>query len=225
MRRQNQCVKIPFYWSIRFDTVDGVKNAIKVACEMENSGVVLRAIRLDSGDLADLSKRARALLDASGLVDCKIIASGDLDEYAIADLVAKGAAIDVWGVGTRLVTAYDQPALDLAYKLSAISEDGSWRWCAKKSSSKGKRTLPGVLQVSRAPNGPESVVDFIYNIADFDAPYDPENDVLKPVLQQGQLQQQLPSLSEVRSKLLADSVKMADVGIDECLSRLQQAVF
>jgi len=101
-----------------YDTlVSGIPNAIRVAREMEASGNRLRAIRLDSGDLAYFSKKARAMLDAAGLSYVKIVVSNQLDEYLIASLLEQHAPIDTFGVGTKLICAYDQPALDGIYKL------------------------------------------------------------------------------------------------------------
>ncbi len=85
----------------------------------------MAGIRLDSGDLAYLSIEARKLLDAAGLYDTQILASNDLDENIIASLKNQGATINVWGVGTKLVTAYDQPALGGVYKLAAIKIKGT----------------------------------------------------------------------------------------------------
>jgi nicotinate phosphoribosyltransferase len=100
-----------------YDTLRlGVPNAIKVAKEMGDS-INFIGIRLDSGDLAYLSKEARKLLDDAGLKDAKIFASSDLDEYTILNLKAQGAKIDSWGIGTKLITAYEQAALGAVYKI------------------------------------------------------------------------------------------------------------
>jgi nicotinate phosphoribosyltransferase len=98
----------------------GVPNAIRVAREMEKRGERLRAIRLDSGDMADLSKKARAMLDEAGCGYVKIVASNQLDEYCIESLLEQQAPIDIFGVGTRMICASDQPALDGIYKLCEI---------------------------------------------------------------------------------------------------------
>lgn len=122
-----------------YDTIHGVENAIRL-------GDKLKGIRLDSGDLAQLSVEARARLDAASLKHVKIIASGDLDEYKIEALKQKGAPIDTWGVGTKLVTAYEEPALTGVYKLACIQgEDGVWRDCHKTSNDDFKAMLPGFL--------------------------------------------------------------------------------
>ena len=110
-----------------YDTLDGVRKAIEVGHELRNTGHEMVGVRLDSGDLAYLSMEARKLLDAAGFPNAAIVASNDLDEGVIASLKDQGAQIAVWGVGTKLVTAYDQPALGGVYKLGAIqSDDGTW---------------------------------------------------------------------------------------------------
>jgi nicotinate phosphoribosyltransferase len=125
-----------------YDTAEGVRNAIKVFRELPSSKIPT-AIRLDSGDLANLSKMARGMLDSAGLPGTKIVASNDLDEYKISALVTAGAPIDSYGVGTMLVTAYDQPALGCVYKLTAIKERGIWRNKVKLSEEKAKTSCPG----------------------------------------------------------------------------------
>jgi len=127
----------------------GVPNAIKVAHELEKNGHKLIAIRLDSGDLAYLSKRARAMLDDAGLGYVKIAASNQLDEYLIKSLLEQEAPIDVFGVGTRLATAYQTPALEGVYKLSMINDQPR----LKVSENIEKVNLPGLKQVHRYFNG------------------------------------------------------------------------
>src|SRR5574344_2199761 len=111
-----------------YDTLkSGVPNAIKVFDEMKANGVKskLLGIRLDSGDLAYLSKKARKLLDAAGFKDAVISASNDLDEYLIDSLKVQGAAITSWGVGTNLITAKDNPAFGGVYKLAAVQDSNT----------------------------------------------------------------------------------------------------
>ncbi len=127
-----------------YDTEQGVRNAIVVARELQMRGKQLRGIRLDSGDLDALARRARSMLDDAELREVTILASGGLDECDIARLVADGAPIDAFGVGTRLVVSMDGPALDISYKL--VAYEG--RDVVKLSA--GKRTLPGAKQVFRS---------------------------------------------------------------------------
>ena len=128
-----------------YDTHAGVRHAIEAA---RTVGVPLGGVRIDSGDLLTLSQSARRVLDEAGMRDVPIIASGDLDESRIASLVADGAPIDRWGVGTDLGTSHDAPAVGGVYKLVADqAEQGGWRGTIK--TSPGKATLPGPKQVFR----------------------------------------------------------------------------
>jgi len=147
-----------------YDTLQGVRHAITVGEELRAKGHALAGVRLDSGDLAHLSIEARKLLDAAGFPDAKIVASNDLDEGTIASLEAQGARIDVWGVGTKMVTAYDQPALGGVYKLGAVrGADGGWQHKIKVSEQVVKISNPGVQQVRRYRKGDELVADVIYD--------------------------------------------------------------
>ena len=132
-----------------YDSMEGVINAIATGRRMRERGQRLAGIRLDSGDLAYLSVQARELLDASGFEDTQIVASNDLDPETIESLQAQGARIDVWGVGTKLVTCFDQPALGGVYKLTAITDRGEWRTPVKVSADTAKITVPGRLGVRR----------------------------------------------------------------------------
>jgi len=127
-----------------YDTVQGVRRAIAAARE---TGVPLKGVRLDSGDRLALSRAARTLLDRAGMGDAAIVVSGDLEERQIAELVAAGAPVDVWGVGTDLGTSRDSPTVGGVYKLVADRRDGAWRPVAKRSPDKA--TLPGPKQVFR----------------------------------------------------------------------------
>jgi nicotinate phosphoribosyltransferase len=134
-----------------YNVMHGVANAITVAKEMEQRGDRLAGIRIDSGDLAWLSIKARELLDEAGLEYVNIVASNDLDEYTIQSLNDQGARIDSYGVGTKLVTCWDQPALSGVYKLCATraSDEEAWKPLLKVSEQIAKSTLPGILAVRR----------------------------------------------------------------------------
>lgn len=136
-----------------YDTLrSGVPNAIRVAKEFGEK-INFIGIRLDSGDMAYLSKEARKMLDEAGFTEAKISASNDLDEYTIMNLKAQGARIDTWGVGTKLITAYDQPALGAVYKLVAIeNEDGEMVDTIKISGNPEKVTTPGRKRIYRIIN-------------------------------------------------------------------------
>jgi nicotinate phosphoribosyltransferase len=136
-----------------FDTLDGVDRAIVIGRELRARGHDLLGVRLDSGDLAHLSIEARARLDAAGFERTRITASNDLDEHLIASLHQQGARIDTWGVGTKLVTAYDQPALGGVYKLGAVADasgDGDhWQYPIKLSEQPIKISTPGIQAIRR----------------------------------------------------------------------------
>lgn len=135
-----------------YDTLrSGVPNAIKVFNELKEEGRMPKkyGIRLDSGDLAYLSKKARKMLDAAGFHDASIVASSDLDEYLIDSLKTQGAAIDSWGVGTNLITSKDCPAFGGVYKLAAIEKDGKYTPKIKLSENQWKITNPGNKTVYR----------------------------------------------------------------------------
>lgn len=136
-----------------YDTLkSGVPTAIKLAKELGDK-INFQAIRLDSGDLAYLSKEARQMLDKAGFKNTKIVASNDLDEYTISQLKQQGAKIDAWGVGTKLITSYDQAALGAVYKLVSIEdEDGNMVDTIKISGNPEKVTTPGLKKVYRIIN-------------------------------------------------------------------------
>ncbi|MCS3650298.1 nicotinate phosphoribosyltransferase [Salinibacter ruber] len=137
-----------------YDTLDGVRKVIDLMNETGDEGQV-RGIRLDSGDLAALARSSRTLLDEAGLTDVMIFASGGLDEHTIADLLDRGAPIDGFGVGTRMGTSADQPALDTAYKLSGYAGTPRMKLAPEKSN------LPGRKQVVRQYEDGTAVRDVI----------------------------------------------------------------
>ena len=196
-----------------------VRHAIQVGKKLRTDGYELVGIRLDSGDLAYLSIEARKLLDEEGFPDAAIVASNDLDEHLIASLKDQGARISVWGVGTKLSTAYDQPALGGVYKLSAIrAPDGEWQYKVKLSEQAIKVSNPGILQIRRNIVDGVAQADMIYDInTDADTPcamidpMDPTRrrdlvpqetdvDLLVPVFNQGQSCYDLPTVDEIRSR-------------------------
>jgi nicotinate phosphoribosyltransferase len=133
-----------------YNTLEGVRNAVAVGRQLREAGHKLLGVRLDSGDLAELSVQARRILDEAGFTDAAIVASNELDEYLIRDMRQQGAVIDVYGVGTRLATAFDQPALGGVYKLAAAKDDGGqWRYRIKLSEQMVKISNPGIHQVRR----------------------------------------------------------------------------
>ena len=191
-----------------YDSLEGVRRAVQVAVDLRKRGHEMLGVRLDSGDLVELSREARRLLDEAGFSGAKIVASGDLDEHEIARLKAKGATIGVWGVGTRLVTAHDDPALGGVYKLSAIRrEDGSWSDRVKLSDDIEKASNPGVLQVRRFSLDGEAIADVIFDERrdleqlPFDIPPEADmEDLLKPVIRDGVCLHEPPGLPRIRRR-------------------------
>ncbi len=154
----------------------GLPNAIKTAKEiLAPIGKRLKAIRIDSGDLAYLSKRSREILDKAGLTDCHIIVSNSLDEYTITSLLTQESAIDSFGVGERMITSKDTPVFGAVYKLAAINENGTFIPKIKISENPEKITNPGLKQVYRIFNNEG------YAVADLIAKYDEHLDFSNPV--------------------------------------------
>ncbi len=148
-----------------YDTLEGVRHAVTVGKELRASGHELLGIRLDSGDLAYLSIEARKILDQGGFPQAKIFASNELDEQVITSLKQQGATITVWGVGTKLATAYDDAALGGVYKLSATRLPGQpWQYRIKLSEQAIKVNNPGIHQIRRFRVGAENIADMIYDV-------------------------------------------------------------
>lgn len=147
-----------------YDTLEGVRQACQVGKILRNRGHEMVGIRLDSGDLSYLSIEARKILDQEGFPNATIVASNDLDEHIMENLKNQGAQIAVWGVGTKLATAFDQPALGGVYKLAALQrEDGSWEPKVKLSEQAIKTSIPGILQVRRYQSEHGFIGDMIYD--------------------------------------------------------------
>lgn len=202
-----------------YDTLEGVRHAIEVGAWLRTQGHELVGIRLDSGDLAYLSIEARKLLDEAGFENAVIVASNDLDERLIASLKTQNAPIHVFGVGTKLVTAYDQPALGGVYKLAAVrAADGTYEPRVKLSEQSIKVSTPGRLQVRRYETEDGFLADAIYDI-DRALPERPiivdpveplrtrrtteatkSHDLLIPVVRSGARVYQDPPLAAMRSR-------------------------
>jgi nicotinate phosphoribosyltransferase len=179
-----------------YDTEAGIENAIEVARSLRARGHELSGIRLDSGDLVELSLHARRAFDQAGFPGVKVVASDDLDERKIRDLRASGASIDVYGVGTRLVTGGEQAALGVVYKLAAVRENASepWRPVMKLSSTVAKRSLPGQIHVRRYVDGGQISGDSLATDATEGSELrgKPE-DLLKPAVRGGQRVDEFPT--------------------------------
>ena len=205
-----------------YDTLEGVRHAAEIGKRLRASGHHFQGVRLDSGDLAYLSIEARKILDAAGLQDAAIVGSNELDEHIIASLKQQGAKINMWGVGTRLVTAYDQPALGGVYKLSLIrDESGRWLYKVKLSEQNAKITTPGMLQVRRFETEKDGFVgDMIFDelqpTEDLTTIIDPfdstrrktfsadahSRDLLVPIFRGGKQVYTAPSLDESRQRAI-----------------------
>lgn len=202
-----------------YNTLEGVRHACEIGQRLRAEGHRMVGIRLDSGDLAYLSVEARKILDAAGFPDAKILASNDLDEQIITSLKIEGAAITQWGVGTKLATAYDEPALGGVYKLTAVRKpDGTWRQKVKLSDQTSKTSVPGMLQVRRYQQDGRFVADAIYDeILGLHDPFTivdptdiarrkkvaaktPYEDLLVPLFRAGKRVYSLPTLEEIRTR-------------------------
>jgi nicotinate phosphoribosyltransferase len=178
-----------------YDSIRGVRNALA-------SGAAMQAVRLDSGDLGQLSKEVRAILDDAGRPDVRIVASGDLNEYKIRDLLAGGAPIDLFGVGTELATSRDEPSLNIVYKL--VEQETPKGTFGRFKRAKGKKNYPYPKQVYRKQDAGETFCgDRIVKASDRrDAcPTGEEGEpLLVPVLHRGEQVDPLPSLEEIRRR-------------------------
>lgn len=208
-----------------YNTEQGVRNAVEAGKWLKAHGHHMLGVRLDSGDLTYLSQRARKILDEGGFPEAKILASNDLDETLIASLKQQGAEISVWGVGTRLVTAYDQPALGGVYKLSAVRDPGkAWEHRIKVSEQTVKTTIPGVQQILRFEENGVYVGDAIYDVETTSAinqivdPHDAtkkkifgkgvtRHEVLVPVVRQGKQVYTIPPIKESRERTFTELKK------------------
>ena len=197
----------------------GVPNAIKVFRELHEKGQKVRfAIRLDSGDLAKLSKKAYEMITSAGFENPLIVASNDLDEELIADIKRQKSKINAWGVGTNLVTSKEHPALGGVYKLAAVYDDSKWIPKMKISSNVGKMTDPGRKNIIRLFNGNSMIGDIIssseediktqskYKIIDRDYFYktycinniNSQENILKQFMTKGKIDYDFPRLSKIQ---------------------------
>lgn len=180
-----------------YDDLKGAENAVIVAKELERSGHRLEGVRLDSGDLTQISKKVRALFDRHGLRYVKIFASGDLDEYRLERLIDDGAPIDAFGVGTRMSTSFDRPYVDVVYKLSGKVEQEAFVPAMKLS--QGKITLPGRKQVFRQTDRRGRCKRDVIGLQDEPIEGAP---LLRKVMERGKVIVDLPTLLEIRNTTL-----------------------
>jgi nicotinate phosphoribosyltransferase len=178
-----------------YDDIAAVQKAVIVAKELEKEGFALGGVRLDSGNIAEISKKVRAVLNANGLDYVTIFGSGDLDEYKIASLLSRGARIDAFGVGTKMGTSADYPYIDVIYKLSEIG-DGQGGYTPIMKLSKDKLTLPGRKQVYRFADKNGKMQKDLIALADEPAQGEA---LLSKVMEDGEIAVALPSLNEIRN--------------------------
>jgi len=203
-----------------YNSIEGIRHAIEMGSELRKQGHEMIGVRLDSGDGVAFSIKARRMLDKAGFVNAKIVGSGNLDEYMIADLKQRGAKIDVWGVGTKLSTGQPDAALGGIYKLGAIRRPGGeWQYRIKLSEESAKASVPGSLQVRRFyhPDG-RFMADAIYEsdhgvsepceIVDVETGEEtniPRNtshsDLLVPIVRAGKVVYEAPSIETSREHL------------------------
>ncbi len=188
-----------------YDTIrSGMVHAIEVGREMKRQGSMLAGVRLDSGDLLTLSKQARQMLDDAGLFETRIVASGDLDEYRIAELKRQGAPIDLFGVGTRLVTGHESPAIAGVYKLSSIGQaPGDSQMRMKITDHTDKTSLPGIKQVYRSYDADGMMAGDCIELESDGADLHGCVPLLSPALQDGYIVRPVRPLDEIRKQVIA----------------------
>src|SRR5262245_1587319 len=177
-----------------FDPERAAARAVHLAHELAAEGIRLRGVRLDSGDLGELARRVRGVLDRGGLSEVTIFVSGNLDEYAVARLVSSGAPIDGFGVGTRLDTSADAPYLDCTYKLQ------EYAGVPRRKRSEGKATWPGRRQVYRRHAGDGTIAGDTVTLAGEPGDGTP---LVQPVMRRGARVTRVPTAAESRAHSLA----------------------
>jgi len=179
-----------------YNDMAAAEKAALIAKDLEAKGYKLEGVRIDSGDIAETSKKIRALLDNKGLEYVKVFASGDLDEYRIAELLVKSAQIDSFGVGTRMGTSADNPYLDVIYKLSEILNDND-KFLPIMKLSEGKNTLPGRKQVFRFKDKQGNYIKDVIALAEENFNGDP---LLIKVMEKGRSIFDPPTLEDIRKR-------------------------
>jgi nicotinate phosphoribosyltransferase len=210
-----------------YDTEAGARHVVGLAPQLKAKGIPIKGVRLDSGDLAEHARNVRRILDEGGLRDAQILASGNLDEYRLRDLVHTCAPIDSFAVGTAMTTSADAPSLDCAYKL----QEYAGRPCRKRS--EGKATWPGRKQVYRHYASDGTLAHDVVTTLDDRQAGEP---LLEPVMKEGRQLAHQPKLTEVRQRAATQLARLPDtmrtletvtpyeVQIAPSLHRLAQAV-
>jgi nicotinate phosphoribosyltransferase len=184
-----------------YDTEAAAEKAVALAPRLRAEGIRIEGVRLDSGDLGDHARKVRRILDAGGLRDATIFVSGSLDEYRVRDLLAAGAPIDGFGIGSRLDTSADAPYLDCAYKLQ------EYAGLARRKRSEGKATWPGRKQVYRRYDGDGRMREDVLTLDD--APQEGEP-LIRPVMRGGCRLTPMPTLAESRVHAATELARLPD---------------
>ncbi|MCC7426966.1 MAG: nicotinate phosphoribosyltransferase [Alphaproteobacteria bacterium] len=184
-----------------YDTEAGAHKVVALAPKLRAAGIAIRGVRLDSGELADLAKKVRRILDAGGLKDVAILASGGLDEHAIAALLGAGAPIDGFGVGTALTTSSDVPALDCAYKLQ------EYAGLARRKRSAGKATWPGRKQVWRQYDEDGRMCGDVISV---ETDHQPGEPLIEQVMHEGRRTGPRTSLADIRVRAARDIARLPE---------------
>jgi len=202
-----------------YNPMHGIKNALVIGQELRRRKHDLYGVKLACGNLAKLSKKIRKILDKAGFTNTKIIVSGMLDEATIKKLQNQKAMIDIWEVGTKLVTSYDQPAIDMTYKLMSIQNLDT------------NSPMPDIQQVRRFYQDHKPIKDIVYdtelNITEPKLQYDSHQDLLIPIFRDGELLYQQPDIKDIKAHAYNEikqfvNTKKYDVVIDKKLLELQQ---
>ncbi|HEX2245518.1 MAG TPA: nicotinate phosphoribosyltransferase [Gammaproteobacteria bacterium] len=175
-----------------YDTEAAASKVVELAGHLAEEGIPIKGVRIDSGDLAEHARKVRKILDDGGHPEITIFASGNLDEYALAELVKKEAPIDGFGIGTHLDTSADRPYLDYVYKLQ------EYAGIARRKRSEGKATWPGRKQVYRYRDGQGRLA---YDLLTLEADPHPGEPLIKPVMRAGKRLASPEPLSQIRNRV------------------------
>ncbi len=184
-----------------WDTEAAARKVVALAPRLAQAGIRIKGVRIDSGDLGEHARRVRAILDAGGLIDTIVFASGDLDEYALRELLAGGAPIDGFGIGTRVDTSSDQPYLDCAYKLQEYAGE------ARRKRSEGKATWPGRKQVFRTCDSDGRMAGDVVTVEGDAHAGEP---LLVPVMRGGLRVAPAPTFAAIRERAAASLARLPE---------------
>jgi len=191
-----------------YDTEAAAQKVVALAPKLERKGIRIKGVRIDSGDLADHARRVRQILDAGGLNHVTIFASGDLDEHVLRDMLAAGAPVDGFGIGTRMDTSSDMPYLDCAYKLQEYAGK------PRRKRSEGKQTWPGRKQVYRSFDADGRMAS---DVVTLEMDVQTGEPLLVPVMRAGRRLTPAPTVADIRSHAAASLARLP-----EPLRRLQE---